>query len=318
MSQSTAEPATAEQRDIKSLLENATSGETEVLQNRNLCEITTLRAGGSADWFAEPKTIEGLVALVKACHEFELPVTVLGLGSNFLALDSGVRGLTVRLSESPFVSIVIEGERIRCGAGARMKKVATEARRSGLAGMEFLEGIPGSIGGGLRMNAGAMGSEMVEVLERMSFMDVAGEVFEMAASDIEFSYRSCPLLKNQIALGAVLRGKPDSQEAIAERMAVYSQKRWASQPKARSAGCVFKNPETIPAGKLIDELGLKGTREGGAMVSEEHGNFFINNGGATAADFLKLIERVRQRAMDERGIDLKPEVQIIGGRVDHG
>ena len=140
----------------------------------------------------------------------------------------------------------------------------------------------------------------------------------MAASDIDFSYRSCPLLKNQIALGAVLRGEPDSQEAIAERMAVYSQKRWASQPRARSAGCIFKNPETIPAGKLIDELGLKKTSEGGAMVSEEHGNFIINNGGATAADFLKLIKRVRQRAMDERGIDLKPEVQIIGGRADHG
>ncbi|MED6327117.1 MAG: FAD-binding protein, partial [Verrucomicrobiota bacterium] len=235
------------QPDLKSLFESAADDGTEVLKDAPLGEKTTLRAGGAADWYAEPNTIEGLAALVRVCREHNLPVTVLGLGSNFLVLDSGVRGLTVRLCGEPFVAIQTDGERIRCGAGARMKKVAAEARRSCLAGMEFLEGIPGSIGGGLRMNAGAMRSGMVEIVECVSFMDKAGEVFEMAGIDIEFSYRSCPLLKNQIALGAVLRGRPDSAEAIAERMAAYSQKRWDSQPAARSAGCIFKNPETIPA-----------------------------------------------------------------------
>ena len=317
MSLSVVEPV-AGQRDLKSLLEKAAGDGTEIFRDRALGEMTTLRAGGAADWFAEPNTLEGLAALVKACREQDLPVTVLGLGSNFLVLDSGVRGLTVRLGNEPFVAIETEGERIRCGAGARMKKVAAQARRSCLAGMEFLEGIPGSIGGGLRMNAGAMGSEMVEIVESMRFMDIAGEVFEMAASDIEFSYRSGPLVKNQIALGAVLRGRPDSAEAIAGRMGEYSQKRWDSQPAARSAGCIFKNPDAIPAGKLIDELGLKGTGEGGAMVSEEHGNFIVNKGGATANDFLTLIDRIKQRAMDERGIELKTEVQIIGGTAEHG
>ena len=316
MSLSAVEPAVG-QPDLKSLFESAADDGTEVLKDAPLGEKTTLRAGGAADWYAEPNTIEGLAALVRVCREHNLPVTVLGLGSNFLVIDSGVRGLTVRLCGEPFVAIETDGERIRCGAGARVKKVAAEARRSCLAGMEFLEGIPGSIGGGLRMNAGAMGSEMVEIVEGMSFMDKAGEVFEMAGSDIEFSYRSCPLLKNQIALGAVLRGRPDSAEAIAERMAAYSQKRWDSQPAARSAGCIFKNPEAIPAGKLIDELGLKGKSEGGAMVSEEHGNFIINKGGATAADILKLIDRIRQRVLDERGIVLKTEVQIIGKTVEH-
>ncbi|MBO61216.1 MAG: UDP-N-acetylenolpyruvoylglucosamine reductase [Verrucomicrobiales bacterium] len=316
MSLSVAEPV-AGQRDLKSLFEKAAGDGTEIFRDRALGELTTLRAGGAADWFAEPNSLEGLAALVKACREHELPVTVLGLGSNFLVLDTGVRGLTVRLGNEPFVAIETDGERIRCGAGAKMKKVAAEARSSCLAGMEFLEGIPGSIGGGLRMNAGAMGSEMVEIVESLSFMDAAGEVFEMAASDIEFSYRSCPLLKNQIALGAVLRGQPDSAEAIAERMTAFSQKRWTSQPKARSAGCIFKNPETIPAGKLIDELGLKGTSEGGAMVSEEHGNFIVNKGGATAADFLTLIDRIQRCAMDERDIDLKTEVQVIGGASNH-
>jgi UDP-N-acetylenolpyruvoylglucosamine reductase len=184
--------------------------------------------------------------------------------------------------------------------------------------MEFLEGIPGSVGGGLRMNAGAMGSELFDVVETVRFMDPAGEVFEMSAESIESTYRSCPLLKNQIALGAVLKGEPDTGEAIAARMAEYSQKRWGSQPKARSAGCIFKNPEGIPAGKLVDELGLKGATEGGAMVSQEHGNFIVNNGDATAGDILRLIDRIRERALGERGIELQTEVQIIGredGRV---
>ena len=317
MSLSVAEPAVG-QHDLKSLLEKAAGDGTEVLRDKAISEMTTLRAGGTADWFAEPKTLEGLSSLVKVCREHDLSVTVLGLGSNFLVLDKGVRGLTVRLGNEPFVAIKTDDEIIRCGAGARMKKVAAEAKRSCLAGMEFLEGIPGSIGGGLRMNAGAMGSEMVEIVESMSFMDMAGEVYEMAGSDIEFSYRSCPLLKNQIALEAVLRGCPDSEEAIAGRMVEYSQKRWSSQPAARRAGCIFKNPVSIPAGKLIDELGLKGTSEGGAMVSEEHGNFIVNKGGATADDFLILINRIKQRAMDERGIELKTEVRVIGGTAEHG
>ena len=179
--------------------------------------------------------------------------------------------------------------------------------------MEFLEGIPGSIGGGLRMNAGAMGSELFDVVETVRFMDPAGGVFEMPADSIEVDYRSCPLLKNQIALGAVLNGEPDTAEAIAARMAGFAERRWGSQPKARSAGCIFKNPKGIPAGKLVDELGLKGASEGGAMISEEHGNFIVNKGGATADDILRLIGRIRERALSERGIELQTEVQIIGG-----
>ncbi|MBT5309991.1 MAG: UDP-N-acetylmuramate dehydrogenase, partial [Verrucomicrobia bacterium] len=213
--------------------------------------------------------------------------------------------------------IEVDESRIKCGAGAKMKKVAAEARRRGLSGMEFLEGIPGSIGGGLRMNAGAMGSELFDVVETVRFMDPSGEVFEISAESIESTYRSCPLLKNQIALGAVLKGEPDTGEAITARMAEYSQKRWGSQPKARSAGCIFKNPEGIPAGKLVDELGLKGASVGGAMVSQEHGNFIVNNGDATAGDVSRLIDRIREKALSERGIELQTEVQIIGGEDRH-
>jgi len=299
--------------DVKTLLEKAAADATEVKPDYMLAEVTTMRAGGRADFFAEPKSEAGLSALLAVCRERGLPVTVLGRGSNFLPLDSGVRGLTVRLSQAPFTDIKSYGLRLKCGAGAKMKNVATEAKRCRLAGMEFLEGIPGSIGGGLRMNAGAMGGELFDVVETVRFMDLAGEVIEMPADSIEVVYRDCPLLNNKIALGAVLKGEPDTAEAIAARMSEFSNQRWRSQPKARSAGCIFKNPEGIPAGKLVDELGLKGASEGGAMVSEEHGNFIVNKGGATAADILRLICRIRERALTKRGIELKTEVQIIGG-----
>ena len=312
MSAGIAEPVSPARGGLKSLLGAAVADGTVVRQNVSLAELTTLRVGGQADWFAEPQSQADLSALLIACRELGLPVTVLGLGSNFLVLDSGVRGLTVRLNAGGFAGIVTDDNRIDCGAGAKMKKVAAEARRSRLAGMEFLEGIPGSIGGGLRMNAGAMGLELFDVVETVRFMDPAGEVFEMSAESIEFRYRSCPLLKNQIALGAVLKGEPDTGEAIAARMAGFAERRWGSQPKARSAGCIFKNPEGIPAGKLVEELGLKGATEGGAMVSQEHGNFIVNKGGATAGDILRLIDRIRERALAERGIELQTEVQIIG------
>jgi len=312
MSAGIAEPVSPARGGLKSLLGAAVADGTVVRQNVSLAELTTLRVGGQADWFAEPQSQADLSALLIACRELGLPVTVLGLGSNFLVLDSGVRGLTVRLNAGGFAGIVTDDNRIDCGAGAKMKKVAAEARRSRLAGMEFLEGIPGSVGGGLRMNAGAMGSELFDVVETVRFMDPAGEVFEMSAESIESRYRSCPLLKNQIALGAVLKGEPDTGEAIAARMAGFAERRWGSQPKARSAGCIFKNPEGIPAGKLVEELGLKGATEGGAMVSQEHGNFIVNKGGATAGDILRLIDRIRERALAERGIELQTEVQIIG------
>ncbi len=302
---------------LKESLEGAAGDGTTVERDCQLAEMTTLRAGGRADYFAEPNTEAGLSALLAVCRERDLPVTVLGRGSNFLPLDSGVHGLTVRLSRESFACIEPDGSLLRCGAGAKMKNVAVEAKRCRLARAEFLEGIPGSIGGGLRMNAGAMGSELFDVVETVRFMDPEGAVFEMSAELIEHQYRSCPLLKNQIALGAVLKGEPDTAEAIAARMAEFAQRRWDNQPKAPSAGCIFKNPETIPAGKLVDEIGLKGAIEGGAMVSEEHGNFIVNKGGATAGDILRLIERIRERALIERGIELESEVQIIGRKESH-
>jgi UDP-N-acetylenolpyruvoylglucosamine reductase len=153
---------------------------------------------------------------------------------------------------------------------------------------------------------------MFEVVESVRFMDFSGQVHERKAGEIYVEYRGCPLFKDHIALGAVLKGVTTDKETIAQRMNTYSHKRWESQPAAPSAGCIFKNPKTIAAGKLIDELGLKGTRVGAAVVSEVHGNFIVNEGGATAQDVLNLIEIVKQRVKESRGIELETEVQIIG------
>jgi UDP-N-acetylenolpyruvoylglucosamine reductase len=206
----------------------------------------------------------------------------------------------------------MDGFRLHCGAGARLKNVAVEARRSGLSGLEFLEGIPGSVGGALRMNAGAMGGATFDLVESVRVMAYDGAVRELPPGEMAVAYRGCATLKAMVAVGAVLRGRPDSAESIAQRMSAFSQKRWSSQPAAPSAGCMFKNPAAMPAGKLIDELGLKGSRVGGARVSQEHGNFLVNDGNATAADVLGLIEFLQARVRTERGIELHPEVEIIG------
>jgi UDP-N-acetylenolpyruvoylglucosamine reductase len=162
------------------------------------------------------------------------------------------------------------------------------------------------------MNAGAMGGWTFDVVESIRYMDYAGQAHEQEAQEIKVEYRCCPLLKDHIALGAVLKGHPASREVVEKRMKTFNEKRWESQPAAPSAGCIFKNPTTIPAGKLIDELGLKGTRVGDAVVSQEHGNFIINDGKATARDVLELMAVIRKRVKDERGIELETEVEIIG------
>jgi UDP-N-acetylenolpyruvoylglucosamine reductase len=288
------------------------SAEALVRADEPLAKRTTLRVGGPADLYVEPASESDLVAVLKFCREHTLTVFVLGRGSNLLVKDGGFRGLVLCLAHPFFSQIEIMGTRLICGAGAKLKTVAVEARRNGVAGLEFLEGIPGSVGGALRMNAGAMGGALFDVVDAVRLMDLAGTLFERSPVELEVAYRSCRTLKTHIALSVTLRGRSGSLENIEQRMAEYSRKRWSSQPAAPSAGCIFKNPSAIPAGKLIDELGLKGTRVGGAAVSAEHGNFIVNEGRATAQDILKLIELVRERVRTQRGLELETEVEIIG------
>ncbi|MGA2786533.1 MAG: UDP-N-acetylmuramate dehydrogenase [Verrucomicrobiota bacterium] len=285
---------------------------TDICRDEPLAKHTTLRIGGPADVYVEPASETDLVAVVKFCRERSLLLVVIGRGSNLLVRDGGVRGVVICLAHAFFSRIVVSGERLRCGAGAKLKNVAVEAKRNGLSGVEFLEGIPGTVGGALRMNAGAMGGATFDVVESVRLMDHTGKIQERSRAGVPVEYRSCPLLKDHIALGAVFKCRPAPREEIEQRMKAFSEKRWASQPTAPSAGCLFKNPDAIPAGRLIDELGLKGTRVGGAVVSAEHGNFIVNDGEATARDVLELIAILQQRAKAGRGIVLQTEIEIVG------
>jgi UDP-N-acetylenolpyruvoylglucosamine reductase len=298
--------------DFAGELASRVSPATLIRRDEPLAKRTTLRVGGPADFYIEPADEKDLSAVLKYCGERETPCFILGRGSNLLVRDGGFRGAVICLSLPAFSQIEITGEKMRCGAGAKLKNVAVEARRNSLAGVEFLEGIPGSVGGALRMNAGAMGGQTFDAVESVRLMDFGGKIREMSPPEMAVTYRSCGTLKKHIAIGAIFKCKTSSREEIEQRMKAYSEKRWESQPAAPSAGCIFKNPAMIPAGKLVDELGLKGTRVGGAVVSAEHGNFIINDGKATARNVLDLIEILKAKAKAERGIELQTEVEILG------
>lgn len=274
---------------------------------------TTLRVGGPADLWVEPDSENSLRVLVELCAQLELPWMVLGRGSNLVVRDGGVRGVVISLAQSAFSAVETHAGRLFAGSGSRLKTIAHTARNAGLGGLEFLEGIPGSLGGALRMNAGAHGRWTFDVVDRLRYMTHEGELREIDGRDVGADYRSCPLLRTGIALAAILRGEPDEPESIRGRMETLNRKRWTSQPNDPSAGCTFKNPSpTLPAGRLIDELGLKGLRVGGAVVSDRHANFLVNEGSASAGDILELIEMVRRRVFESRGIELATEVEIIG------
>jgi len=310
--ETTLEQTVTTNRSLVEGLAASVSPRTVIRRAEPLARHTTLRVGGPADVFVEPASETDLAAVVQVCAQHHQPLFILGRGSNLLVRDGGVRGVVLSLSAEVFSGISVAGEQLHCGAGARLKNVSVTAKRQGLSGLEFLEGIPGSVGGALRMNAGAMGKWTFDAVVSVRYMNYQGEIHERAAREVPVEYRACPLLRSNIALGAVFAGSPKPSAEIEQCMKSYSEKRWASQPAAPSAGCIFKNPGTIPAGKLLDELGLKGVRIGGAVVSAEHGNFIINDGAATASDVLALIALLQSRVQEARGIALHPEVEIIG------
>jgi UDP-N-acetylenolpyruvoylglucosamine reductase len=309
---STAQNVMLNKAQIADQMAKRVSPEMVLRRDEPLGKRTTLRVGGPADIYVEPASEEDLAAILKFCGEHDIKFFALGRGSNLLVRDGGFRGVVISFAAPFFNRIEIKGEHLHCGAGAKLKNVAVEAKRNGLAGLEFMEGIPGTVGGALRMNAGAMASATFDTVESVRMMDYAGNIIGALPNELAVEYRSCATLKTHIALGAVLKGRPDSRESIEQRMIAFSKKRWTTQPAAPSAGCAFKNPATMSAGKIIDELHLKGARVGGAFVSAEHGNFIVNDGTATARDVLQLIEQLKQHVKAERGIELHTEVEIIG------
>lgn len=273
---------------------------------------TTILCGGPAQYWVEPSSAEAFACAVAYCRERGIPQRVIGRGSNLLVRDGGIRGAVIHPKGGEFSDVQVEGEVISAGAGARFKKVASVAVAHGLSGMEWMEGIPGNVGGGLRMNAGAMGTETFDQVVSVRFLDEDGQIRERSRDEIMAHYRNVPELRRNFALSAKFKAQKADPELIAQRMKESKSKRQSSQPVAASAGCIFKNPEEIPAGQLVDQLGMKNGTFGKARVSSIHGNFIVNDGKAKAGDVLALIDQIRCKAKDEHGITLETEVQIIG------
>jgi len=277
-----------------------------------LAKHTTMRVGGPAQFWLEPETEEGFCDLVRTSHEAGLPFMVIGRGSNLIVRDGGLRGVVVRLRRGIFGEFSVEGTRIRAGVGVRLKALSGAAVTAGLGGFEWMEGIPGDVGGCLRMNAGAMGVEAFDQVERLRYADHEGNIFEKSPRDLEVHYRNVPILRTNYALSAVFRGEPASPEEVGRRTRDYATKRKSSQPVGASAGCIFRNPSGGKAGQLIDASGLKEAQVGAARVSGVHANFILNEGGATASEVLALVEQVRAEVLKKQGVRLETEVQIIG------
>jgi UDP-N-acetylmuramate--alanine ligase len=293
------------------------SVDTKLQREVSLADKTTLRVGGAARLYAEPANDSDLVDLVRAAHALGLRVLPLGRGSNLLVPDEGVDALVVSLRH-PFWEnfISLPDGRIRVGAGLRLKNLCGLAAKAGLVGFEFLEGIPGNVGGSLRMNAGAMGGWIFDVVESVDLVTLAGERRTLPKSAMHVGYRHCAELDSAIALGAVLRApSADAAKPAAEinqQIDVYRDKRRKTQPREPSAGCIFKNPPDDSAGRLIDAAGLKGCREGDAEVSPVHANFIVNHDHARAADVIELVRRVRAQVEQIHGVRLEPEVLLYG------
>ena len=302
----------ADLKVIEEMLSLAAAGEISAKLYEPMKRHTTMLVGGPAQYWIEPHTFEAFAAVVNYCRDRSIAVRVIGRGSNLLVRDGGIRGAVIHPSGGMFSEVRVDGLQITAGAGVRLKKLASTAADAGIGGFEWMEGIPANVGGALRMNAGAMGVETFDQVVSVTFLDEDGVIRTRTRDDIDASYRNVPELSRNFALQAVFLGKPDTAEQIRQRWDASREKRRTSQPVAASAGCVFKNPQTIPAGKLVEELGLKGTADGHAKVSEVHGNFIVNEGGATAADVLALIERIREEARASRGIELDAEVRILG------
>jgi UDP-N-acetylenolpyruvoylglucosamine reductase len=273
-----------------------------------------MRVGGAARLYAEPATEDDLRTLISEARRSGVRVYMLGRGSNLIVPDEGVDGLIISLSQKSWSGFeALEDGRIRVGAGLRLKNLCGLAATAGLSGFEFLEGIPGNVGGALRMNAGAMGGWIFDVVDEVRLMAPDGAVATLPRTSMHVDYRFCAELRESIALGAVLHPLTKSDAVtVGRQIDDYRRKRRESQPREPSAGCIFKNPPGASAGRLIEESGLKGARVGGAEVSKVHANFFVNRGQATSADMLELVRRVRAGVRQAKGVDLEPEVLLYG------
>jgi UDP-N-acetylmuramate dehydrogenase len=280
-------------------------------ENVSLAPITWFRVGGAADIMFRPADLDDLASFL-AAKPADVPVTVIGVASNLLVRDGGVEGVVIRLGRG-FVDVTVADGRVEAGAGALDLNVALACRDAGVSGLEFLSGVPGTIGGALRMNAGAYGRELKDVLHHAVALDAQGQRHDLTPEAMGLGYRHCDIPDDWIFVGATLLGATGEAVAIARRMAEIQAAREAAQPiRSRTGGSTFANPPGHKAWQLIDRAGCRGLTRGGAMVSEKHANFLINTGAATAADLEGLGEEVRRRVFETSGVTLRWEIHRIG------
>jgi UDP-N-acetylmuramate dehydrogenase len=298
------------------LIERLPAVRGRLTENAPLAGITWFRVGGPAEVMFRPADRDDLIAFL-ANKPADVAVTVIGVGSNLLVRDGGVPGVVIRLGRG-LADVAIDGTTVRAGAATLDLNVALSARDAGVAGLEFLSGIPGTIGGALRMNGGAYGKEMKDVTVSAEALDARGHVHRLSLAEFGFSYRHCGVAEDWIFLSAELAGTRDAPQAIAARMQEIQTKREDTQPiRTRTGGSTFANPKQPEAQgrrawELIDGAGCRGLVRGGAIVSEKHCNFLINSGGATAADLEGLGEEVRRRVFEKFGVTLAWEIRRIG------
>ena len=287
-------------------------GQDRLLENEPMSRHTTFRVGGPADLMFLPASAQELCDALRLAREAGVPAQVLGNGSNLIVRDGGIRGLTIVLGEH-FSDIRVEGKRLCAQAGALLSRVAAAAMEAGLSGLEFAGGIPGTLGGGCAMNAGAYGGQISDVLVSAEVL-LGGEVRTLSLEEMQMGYRTTlPLREGGVVLSACFELERDDPDAIQSRMKELNARRRDKQPlNLPSAGSTFKRPEGHFAGALIEGCGLKGCAIGAAQVSQKHAGFIVNTGGATAKDILQLIAHVQAVVRRETGVELEPEVKIMG------
>jgi UDP-N-acetylmuramate dehydrogenase len=287
-------------------------GENQIKINEPMSRHTTFGIGGPADCFLIPKTAEELCIVTRLAHKYGMPVFVLGGGANLLVRDKGIRGVVVFTGR--LQKIEQNGNLLKVSSGVSTAQAARAAYESGLSGMEFASGIPGTIGGAAYMNAGAYGGEMSKIIVSATTCDQKGDLITYDARDIRYSYRHSLFMENgEVIVDITLSLKPGNKKDIKALMDDLNNRRRTKQPlEKRSAGSTFKRPDGHFVGQMIEELGLKGLAVGDAAVSEKHAGFLINNGHASCEDMLSLIHEVQKKVKVEYGVDLHTEVQIVG------
>ena len=287
--------------------------EVEFIPEPLLSRYTTLGVGGVTPYLFFPEE-RNLTPLLTTLFNEGIPYRVMGLGSNLVVSDSGVAEVvvTLRRVSSP---IKVRGSIVSVGGGFPLSKLAKRVGELGLSGLEPLSGIPGSVGGAIKMNAGSFGMEIGSLVEKVVLFSPSSGVREVSREELSFSYRGSGVSQGEIVLAVELRLTPEEPALVIKRLREFRRRRELTQPIGeRSAGCIFKNPEGASAGRLIDEAGLKGMRRGGAVISTKHANFIINEGGATASDVFALIDKMKEEVLRLFGIELEEEVEVWGER----